>query len=184
MAASASPRSAIDTLDYLTIVVCQVDCTQDMDLCRQHQITGFPSIRVYRKGHDDVYIAHHHMHESYVGDRTKEALVKFAETLVPSAGLPHSAHPETQKLTKHAGCNMAGTLRNQESTSTVFYSSRICPCQESPRDVAFPGEVPRDIFRSFLDEHDTLHPPSLLWHSSVSVQIQLLAQDASSGTYK
>jgi len=35
----------------------QVDCTQESDLCRQHYITGFPSIRVFRKGHDDIYLA-------------------------------------------------------------------------------------------------------------------------------
>lgn len=79
-----------------------------MDLCRKHQIAGFPSIRVYRKGHDDIYVASRHLHESYIGDRTKEALVKFAESLIPSAGNPHVAHPETQKMTSHAGCNLSG----------------------------------------------------------------------------
>jgi len=34
----------------------QVDCTQEAGLCREHIIQGFPSIRVFRKGHDDVYI--------------------------------------------------------------------------------------------------------------------------------
>ena len=29
---------------------------QEVDLCRSHFITGFPSIRVFRKGHDDIYI--------------------------------------------------------------------------------------------------------------------------------
>ena len=31
-------------------------------------------------------------HESYTGDRTKEALEAFADGLVPSAGLPHVKH--------------------------------------------------------------------------------------------
>jgi hypothetical protein len=36
-----------------------------MELCRAHYITGFPSIRVFRRGHDDIYIAGMHEHESY-----------------------------------------------------------------------------------------------------------------------
>lgn len=46
----------------------QIDCTQEVDLCRQHFIQGFPSIRVFRKGHDDIYIAGMHEHESYMGE--------------------------------------------------------------------------------------------------------------------
>ena len=102
-------RYSVDTRHGECMCVsCQVDCTQDTDLCRKHQITGFPSIRVYRKGHDDVYIQNHHVHESYLGDRTKEALIAFADSLIPSAGNPHMHHPETQKMAQHAGCNLAG----------------------------------------------------------------------------
>ena len=34
----------------------QVDCVQQPALCRAHHITGFPSIRVFRSGHDDVTV--------------------------------------------------------------------------------------------------------------------------------
>ncbi len=30
--------------------VFQVDCVVEVELCREHQITGFPSIRVFRSG--------------------------------------------------------------------------------------------------------------------------------------
>lgn len=43
----------------------QVDCTKEMALCQSHYVTGFPSIRVFRRGHDDIYIAGMHEHESY-----------------------------------------------------------------------------------------------------------------------
>jgi hypothetical protein len=38
------------------LCLLQVDCTAEAGLCRQHIIQGFPSIRVFRKGHDDVYV--------------------------------------------------------------------------------------------------------------------------------
>jgi hypothetical protein len=36
-------------------------------MCRSHFITGFPSIRVFRRAHDDIYIHGQHEHESYTG---------------------------------------------------------------------------------------------------------------------
>lgn len=64
----------------------QVDCTVEVDLCRSHFIQGFPSLRVFRKGHDDITVGGVHGHEAYMGDRTLEALTAFADVLVPSAG--------------------------------------------------------------------------------------------------
>jgi hypothetical protein len=49
-----------------------------------------------------------HDHESYTGDRTKEALVAFADSLVPSAGQPHRKHANLDSAPKSSGCNMAG----------------------------------------------------------------------------
>ena len=45
----------------------QVDCTQEVALCREHLITGFPSIRVFRKGHDEVSTPFGKEHEAYRG---------------------------------------------------------------------------------------------------------------------
>lgn len=90
------------------VFVLQVDCTAEMELCKTHVITGFPSIRVFRRGHDDLYIHGHHEHEAYTGDRTKEALTGFADSLVPSAGSPHHRHGLLKAAPKTPGCNLAG----------------------------------------------------------------------------
>jgi hypothetical protein len=44
-----------------------VDCTQEPRLCQEHQITGFPSVRVFRKGSDDITMHGVHEHEAYRG---------------------------------------------------------------------------------------------------------------------
>lgn len=32
----------------------QVDCVAEKDLCTEHFVQAFPSIRVFRRGHDEV----------------------------------------------------------------------------------------------------------------------------------
>lgn len=46
----------------------KVDCTQEVAMCREHHITGFPSIRVFRKGSDDITVQGVREHESYRGE--------------------------------------------------------------------------------------------------------------------
>lgn len=52
----------------------QVDCTQEPRLCQEHQITGFPSVRVFRKGSDDITMHGIHEHESYRGELSQSHL--------------------------------------------------------------------------------------------------------------
>jgi len=55
------------------VLMAKADCTgAGANLCREQHIHAFPTVRVYR----------HHAavsHESYVGDRTHEALERFVE---------------------------------------------------------------------------------------------------------
>jgi len=32
----------------------QVDCVAEQPMCQEHQVAGYPSIRVFRKGHDEI----------------------------------------------------------------------------------------------------------------------------------
>lgn len=75
--------------DLTSSLSLQIDCTIEVHLCRDHTIQGFPSIRVFRKGSDEVSVHGTRDHESYRGDRTTAALLAFTENLVPSAGQPH-----------------------------------------------------------------------------------------------
>ena len=54
------------------VLMAKADCTAGgQELCQKQHIHAFPTIKIYRKHNP-------HSHESYVGDRTHEALEKFA----------------------------------------------------------------------------------------------------------
>eukprot|EP00873_Tetraselmis_striata_P017842 jgi/Tetstr1/438106/TSEL_026729.t1 len=105
----------------------KVDCTREMNLCRSHHIQGFPTMRVFRKGHDEVKNVHGQLeHESYTGDRTVGALVAFGESLAKQAGQPHTrgTHPMTKLHTKTAGCGMAGFVLVKKVPGTLMFVAR------------------------------------------------------------
>ena len=79
-----------------------------MEVCRQEMITGFPTIRVYRRGSDVINVHGFKEHESYHGDRTNEALTTFADSLVPHAGNPGMRHFETRRMSLGVGCQVSG----------------------------------------------------------------------------
>ena len=90
-------------------------------------ITGFPSIRIYRKGSDDVVVSGRHMHEAYKGDRTEEALKAFVDKLVPSAGSARTRMTETRQLTLGEGC----MVRFEKSFDESIRPSPPPPCGPS-----------------------------------------------------
>ncbi|KAI8473082.1 MAG: protein disulfide isomerase [Monoraphidium minutum] len=102
----------------------KVDCTKEQDLCRAHFITGFPSIRVFRRGHDDIVIQGTKQHEAYMGDRTKDSLEAFADSLVPSAGQPHAHHGQLVAAPTVHGCNMAGFVLVKKVPGTLHFGAR------------------------------------------------------------
>jgi hypothetical protein len=95
-----------------------------MELCRTHFITGFPSIRVFRRGHDDIVIQGTQQHESYMGDRTKADLEKFADSLVPSAGLPHEHRSPHGQLVVRTWTVLGRILRAGSVTLSHHASKR------------------------------------------------------------
>lgn len=74
------------------VVLAKVDCTLHEMLCRQNHIQGYPSIRIFTKGSDVIDHGRHHDHASYHGDRTVEAIAKFADTMLPE----ETAHQAAQ----------------------------------------------------------------------------------------
>lgn len=102
----------------------KVDCTAEIDLCRVHQITAFPSIRVFRHGSDDVLVAGHHEHEAYYGNRTREALNALADELAPTAGMPHVVVSGLAKTSKSPGCNFSGFVLVKKVPGTLHFVAR------------------------------------------------------------
>jgi len=59
------------------------------------------------------------------GDRTKDALLEFAEALVPSAGQPHRYIRGVTRIAKTPGCNLSGA-------AAVAADSRSHKARSSP----------------------------------------------------
>jgi len=88
------------------VIMAKADCTgQGAELCRSQHIHAFPTIRVYRRHREAS-------HESYVGDRTHEAMESFIEENVHDAD---SAEAESEGSTEVAagpgeGCSVRGVV--------------------------------------------------------------------------
>lgn len=102
----------------------KVDCTAEVELCRQNAITGFPSIRVFRAGHDEVNVHGYVDHESYRGDRTKESLLEFADGLAASAGSPHEHVRGIQRQAAAPGCSLSGFVLAKKVPGTLHFAAR------------------------------------------------------------
>jgi hypothetical protein len=62
--------------------VRQVDCVQQAGLCREHHITGFPGIRVFRSGHDDIVVRGMKDHEVLRARRARSSAAALARQAV------------------------------------------------------------------------------------------------------
>ena len=65
-----------------------MDCTAEVELCREHQITGFPSIRVFRAG-KCMHSQNHLPWYSNVCSRTPSHV---ANQTVPTLNVTHHVH--------------------------------------------------------------------------------------------
>ena len=77
-------------------------------LCQKEFITGFPSVRIYRKGSDKIVKNSLIAHEAYHGDRTADALQTFIDSLVGTAEKDsgQARLPYTRRLTLAEGCQV------------------------------------------------------------------------------
>ena len=77
----------------------QVDCTAEVELCREHQITGFPSIRVFRAG------AHYYTvqrQEQRIAQNVKQRVLMLFWA-VQVTRQPHALHRSVQSADTYQG---------------------------------------------------------------------------------
>lgn len=116
------------------ILLGKVDCTVHPNLCRKNHIQGYPSIRIFRKGHDVRGEEHgHHDHESYYGDRDTNSLVSAMEALVASVAKnpfdkihnsSGSAATEIKRPAPNAGgCRIEGFVKVKKVPGNLMISA-------------------------------------------------------------
>ncbi|KAJ7981600.1 protein disulfide-isomerase 5-4-like [Quillaja saponaria] len=117
------------------ILLANIDCTEEGNLCRRHHIQGYPSIRIFRKGSDVRDDHGHHDHDSYYGDRDTDSLVKTMEDLVTSIpveshklALESKSNNGTENTKRPApsagGCRIEGYVRVKKVPGNLIISAR------------------------------------------------------------
>ena len=118
------------------VVLAEVDCTKHEQLCVGQHIQGYPSIRVYTKGSDHVAGGGTHDHASYHGDRTVEAISKFAAELLPTWKAsdathattvatvrdPKESHGDSVKKIDGPGCSITGFVLVKKVPGTFAFT--------------------------------------------------------------
>ena len=125
----AIPRPQVVTPPSLACLrMAKVDCVANADLCQKHQITAFPSIRIFIDGTDDVVdTVGRHNHLAYYGDRTTEALTLLADQAAEAHGKkPHMHGIQNANAInqKGSGCNFSGMLLVKKVPGTLHFSAR------------------------------------------------------------
>lgn len=88
------------------VMMAKADCTAGgQELCQLQHIHAFPSVKVYRRHNP-------HSHESYIGDRTHEALESFVENNVHDMDHAEAASEGTTELGsgEGEGCMVRGIV--------------------------------------------------------------------------
>jgi len=88
------------------VLMAKADCTQGgQELCRNQHVHAFPTVRVYRRHNP-------HSHESYVGDRTHEALESFVANNVHDADEAEAVAEQQTEVgsTEGEGCVVRGVV--------------------------------------------------------------------------
>ena len=119
------------------VVLAKVDCTRHLNLCTREQVTGYPTIRVYTEGSDDVAIGNQHDHASYHGDRTLEAITEFAFHLLPDWKIEEADKTESRavvtreealrhesvRAVKGPGCSVTGFVLAKKVPGHVWITA-------------------------------------------------------------
>ena len=88
------------------VLLAKADCTAAaQELCQKQHIHAFPTIKIYRKHNP-------HSHESYVGDRTHEALETFVANNVHDPDSMESVNEGQSEVGagEHEGCVVRGVI--------------------------------------------------------------------------
>jgi len=113
------------------VIMAKVDCTTSVnkELCMQHRIMGYPTVRIYRGGAT-------HSFEEYQGDRTAEAFLDYVHTNVPDIPMTEEEEAENRKDREekaefhanlddesHEGCNIVGTVEVQKVPGKLVFAA-------------------------------------------------------------
>lgn len=113
------------------VIMAKVDCTVAVNrqLCMQHRIMGYPTVRIYRNGAT-------HSFEEYQGHRTAESFLNFVHENVPDIPMTDQEPTAEEQLREqkaefhanldhetHEGCNIVGSVEVQKVPGKLVFAA-------------------------------------------------------------
>ena len=145
--------------------VAEVDCTKHEALCVAQHVQGYPSVRVYTKGSDAMRGGGKHDHASYHGDRTVEAIVKFATDLLTGVE-DRRGGGEGFTRAKKWRCGFRATRTDTRRCGAIdrpgVFGDRVRAGEESPRPPVDHRLVGHALVPPGIHEHVARRAPLLL----------------------
>jgi hypothetical protein len=143
------------------VIMAKVDCTTavNRELCMQHRIMGYPTVRIYRDGAT-------HSFEEYQGDRTAEAFLSYVHDNVPDIPMTEDEQYEdraSREVTaefhsnldesSHEGCNIVGSVEVNKVPGKLVLAAHSKYQDFDLKEVNTSHSISHLSFRSVLNQH-------------------------------
>ena len=166
----------LDAHDRHSLALGSIDCTrsENVQLCRDNHIQGFPTILVYRQGKNRAVGGNAGKHESYTGERSANAISDFAikafkeilagdPELGTGEGTDSTGDGKDDSTVHTKGCRIEGHINVQKVPGQIVirphssgheFNTGMVNLDHKINHLSFGVRVPQMVMRQRLDRMD------------------------------
>ncbi|XP_003967256.1 protein disulfide-isomerase A3 [Takifugu rubripes] len=94
------------------VPLAKVDCTSNSNICSKYQVSGYPTLKVFRDGEESG---------AYDGPRTSDGIVSYFKKQVGPASVALAGEEELQKFISEKDSSVVGFFADDKSTAQVEF---------------------------------------------------------------